>query len=275
AALEAAGTKAKYVDAIDLVHTDGAFGQAAPDFARTDRSVQRTLLPLHAREAAELAYYGAKVLHPRALIPVAGRRIPVYVRPFGDPDSAGTEVSERVAPARFPVKALTAAGGQALVTVTGSGMLGVPGIAARTFHALHTRQISVSLISQASSEHSICFSVPEPLAAEAQESLEREFTGEIGRGEIDGVEVSPAMATVAVVGLGMHGTPGIAAGVFSALAAAKINVVAIAQGSSELNISVVVEARHAAEAQRRIHAGFQLSRIAGGGVVRPERMDVV
>jgi len=346
AALEAAGVKARYVDALDLVHTDGAFGQAAPDFARTDRSAQRVLPPLlargmvpvvpgfigaapggevatlgrggsdltatllaralgaarvslwkdvpglltadprvvpdarvipqlHAREAAELAYYGARVLHPRALIPVAGRRIPVQVRPFGDPDAPGTEVSERVAPARFPVKALTAAGGQALVTVTGNGMLGVPGIAARTFAALQARRISVSLISQASSEHSICFSVPEALAAGARESLEREFTGEIARGEIDGVELGPGMATVAVVGLGMHGTPGVAAGVFSALAAAKINVVAIAQGSSELNISVVVEARQAAEAQRRIHAAFQLSRIAGGGVIRPERMEVV
>ncbi|MBA3496985.1 MAG: bifunctional aspartate kinase/homoserine dehydrogenase I [Gemmatimonadales bacterium] len=346
AALEAAGTRAKYVDAIDLVHTDAAFGRAAPDFARTDRAVHRTLGPLlargivpvvpgfigctpdghvatlgrggsdltatllarglgaarvslwkdvpglltadprvvpdarvipqlHTREAAELAYYGAKVLHPRALIPLAGRRIPVYVRPFGDPDAAGTEVSERVAPARFPVKALTAAGGQALVTVTGSGMLGVPGIAARTFHALHERQISVSLISQASSEHSICFSVPEPLATEAQASLEREFTSEIGRGEIDGVEVSPGMATVAVVGLGMHGTPGVAAAVFTALAGARINVVAIAQGSSELNISVVVEAKQAAEAQRRIHGAFQLARLAGGGVVQPERMEVV
>jgi len=346
AALDAAGTKAKYVDALDLVHTDGVFGRAAPDLARTDRSVQRMLAPLlargivpvvpgfigatpegevatmgrggsdltatllarglgaarvslwkdvpglltadprvvpdarvipqlHAREAAELAYYGAKVLHPRALIPVAGRRIPVYVRPFGDPDSPGTEVSERVAPARFPVKALTAAGGQALVTVTGNGMLGVPGIAARTFHALHTRQISVSLISQASSEHSICFSVPESLATDAREGLELEFTDEIRRGEIDGVELSLGMATVAVVGLGMHGTPGVAAAVFSALAAARINVVAIAQGSSELNISVVVEARQAGEAQRRIHAAFQLSRIAGGGVIRPEGMELV
>jgi aspartokinase/homoserine dehydrogenase 1 len=346
AALEATGVKAKYVDALDLVHTDSAFGQAAPDYAHTDRATQRVLTPLlargiipvvpgfigrapdgevatlgrggsdltatllaralgaarvslwkdvpglltadprvvpdarviphlHAREAAELAYYGAKVLHPRALIPVAGRRIPVYVRPFGDPESPGTEVSEQVAPARGPVKALTAAGGQALVTVTGSGMLGVPGIAARTFHALHERQISVSLISQASSEHSICFSVPETFAADARESLEREFAGEIGRGEIDGVDVNLGMATVAVVGLGMHGTPGVAAGVFSALAAGRINVVAIAQGSSELNISVVVEARDAAEAQRRIHAGFQLSRIAGGGVIQPERMEVV
>jgi bifunctional aspartokinase / homoserine dehydrogenase 1 len=346
AALDQAGTKARYVDALDVIHTDAAFGQASPDFGRTDRSVQRTLMPLvtrgiipvvpgflgatpsgevatlgrggsdltatllaralgasrvllwkdvpglltadprvvpdarvipqlHAREAAELAYYGAKVLHPRALIPLTGRRVPIYVRPFADPKSPGTEVSERAAPGRFPVKALTAAGGQALITVTGNGMLGVPGIAARTFAALHTRKISVSLISQASSEHSICFSVPEAFAADARQSLLREFQGEIGRREIDGVEVSPAMATVAVVGLGMHGTPGVAAGVFSALAGGGINVVAIAQGSSELNISVVVSAGEAAEAQRRIHTAFQLSRIAGGSVVQPERMELV
>jgi aspartokinase/homoserine dehydrogenase 1 len=235
----------------------------------------RVIPQLHAREAAELAYYGAKVLHPRALIPVMGRQIPIYIRPFADPRSLGTEVSERVRPGRFPVKALTAADGQALITVTGNGMLGVPGIAARTFTALHGRKISVSLISQASSEHSICFSVPEAAAEDARQSLVHEFHREIERREIDSVEVSPGMATIAVVGLGMHGTPGVAAGVFSALAAGKINVVAIAQGSSELNISAVVASGNAAEAQRRIHTAFQLSRIAGGAVVQPERMELV
>ena len=346
AALETSGMKATYVDATEVIHTDAAFGQASPDFARTDEAAQQTLAPLvargvipvvpgfvgaspagevatlgrggsdltatllgralaasrvslwkdvpglltadprvvpdarviprlHAREAAELAYYGAKVLHPRALIPLSGRRIPIFVRPFDDPDSPGTEVSEMVEPGRLPVKALTAAAGQALVTVTGNGMLGVPGIAARTFAALHGRKISVSLISQASSEHSICFSVPEAFANDARDSLVQEFQGEIAHREIDGVEVSPGMATVAVVGLGMHGTPGVAAGVFSALAKGGINVVAIAQGSSELNISVVVAASEAGEAQRRIHAAFQLSRIAGGSVIRPERLEVV
>jgi aspartokinase/homoserine dehydrogenase 1 len=235
----------------------------------------RVIPELHAREAAELAYYGAKVLHPRALIPLAGRKISIFVRPFADPKSPGTEVSERVGAGRFPVKALTAALGQALITVTGNGMLGVPGIAARTFASLHGRKISVSLISQASSEHSICFSVPEAFAEAARQSLLQEFHREIARREIDGVEVSPGMATVAVVGLGMHGTPGIAAATFTALAGAGINVVAIAQGSSELNISVVVAAEQAAEAQRRIHTAFQLSRIAGGGVVQPERMELV
>jgi aspartokinase/homoserine dehydrogenase 1 len=344
--LEQSGVKARYVDAAEVIQTDGVFGQASPDFARTDRQAHRILQPiltrhlipvvpgflgaaptgdvttlgrggsdltatllaralgasrvllwkdvpglltadprvvadarvipqLHTREAAELAYYGAKVLHPRALIPLAGRKIALHVRPFADPASAGTEVSEAAAPGKFPVKALTAAGGQALITVTGNGMLGVPGIAARTFAALHTRGISVSLISQASSEHSICFSVPEGFAEQARQGLQTEFQGEIARREIDGVEVSPDMATVAVVGMGMHGTPGVAAGVFSALASGGINVVAIAQGSSELNISVVVSTNEAAEAQRRIHDAFQLSRIAGGSVIRPERMELI
>ena len=346
AALEASGTRAEYVDALDVIATDDTFGHASPDIAATDRNAAAVITPilgrkavpiipgffgktaggdlatlgrggsdltatllaraleaqrvslwkdvpglltadprvvpdtrvipkLHTREAAELAYYGAKVLHPRALIPLTGRNIPIYVRPFENPESPGTEVSEQVSAGRFPVKALTAAGGQALITVTGNGMLGVPGIAARTFAALHSRQISVSLISQASSEHSICFSVPEALAVQARDSLVEEFREEISHREIDGVEVSPGMATVAVVGLGMHGTPGVAAGVFSALAAGDLNVVAIAQGSSELNISVVVAAADAAEAQRRIHAAFRLSRIAGGSVIRPEQMEIV
>ncbi|HEX5386376.1 MAG TPA: bifunctional aspartate kinase/homoserine dehydrogenase I [Gemmatimonadales bacterium] len=235
----------------------------------------RVIPQLHTREAAELAYYGAKVLHPRALIPLAGRRIPLFVRPFAEPAAAGTEVSERIGTTRLPVKALSAATHQALVTVAGNGMLGVPGIAARTFTALQGRNISVSLISQASSEHSICFSVPAAAARGAREALEREFRDEIARREIDAVEVRPGLATLAVVGLGMAGTPGIAAGVFSALASGGINAVAIAQGSSELNISVVVEGEHAAEAQRRIHAAFQLSRIGGGSVTRPERVEVV
>jgi len=249
-----------------------------PGFLTADPKVvpdARVIQQLHSREAAELAYYGAKVLHPRALIPLTGRRVSLRVRPFADPASPGTEVSERAHPGRLPVKAISASGGQSLITVTGNGMLGVPGIAARTFAALHGRNISVSLISQASSEHSICFTVPEALAEAAQQGLLDEFEKEIRGQEIDGVEITPGMATIAVVGLGMHGKPGVAATTFAALASAQINVVAIAQGSSELNISVVVSNLSSGEAQRRIHAAFRLSRIAGGAVVQPERMELV
>src|SRR5881398_1255890 len=123
----------------------------------------RVVPQVHVREAAELAYYGAKVLHPRALIPVLKRPVAIRIRPFADPTSLGTEISRRRTLEQYPVKALSAIPQQALLTVAGSGMLGVPGIAARTFAAVHQQGISVSLITQASSEHSICFSVPRSL----------------------------------------------------------------------------------------------------------------
>jgi len=218
---------------------------------------------LHVREAAELAYYGAKVLHPRALIPLGKRNIAVRIRPFANPDSKGTEISQRRTVRGHPVKALSAIPAQALLTVTGNGMLGVPGIAARTFEAVHRAGVSVSLISQASSEHSICFSVPSGSAARARKSLRETFRREIDRGEIDGVEMQAGVAAIAIVGLGMAATPGIAARAFTALSDAGINVVAIAQGSSELNLSVVVDGREGAAAQRALHAAFHLQLAKG------------
>src|SRR6266513_2475797 len=304
AALDAAGCPAVYVDATEVVQTDGTFGGASPDLRRTERSARKALRPLlargtvqdvpglltadprivpdarvvpqvHVREAAELAYYGAKVLHPRALIPVMKRNVAIRIRPFADPTSLGTEISRRRTLHQYPVKALSAIPQQALLTVAGSGMLGVPGIAARTFAAVHHQGISVSLITQASSEHSICFSVPAESAERARKSLEETFRPEIGRQEIDGVEVRTGLATLVVVGLGMAGTPGIAARVFSALAEARINVIATAQGSSELNLSLVVDAKDAPRAQRAVHAAFQISKIGGGAVAHPDRTDVV
>lgn len=234
----------------------------------------RVLPQLNVREAAELAYYGAKVLHPRALIPVVGRKVPLFVRPFADGMSEGTEVSERETGLDVPVKALSAAPSQALVTVEGNGMLGVPGVAARTFAALKREDISVSLISQASSEHSICFCVPAESAEAARVCLSEAFREEIAHREIDGVSVKQGVATIAVVGLGMAGTPGVAQRVFSALAANVINVIAIAQGSSELNISAVVEEAQSKEAQQAIHAAFQLGKVGGGSVAPRDRLDI-
>jgi bifunctional aspartokinase / homoserine dehydrogenase 1 len=235
----------------------------------------RVIPQLNVREAAELAYYGAKVLHPRALIPLGGRPVPVFIRPFATPDAAGTEISGRRTLDRYPVKALSAMLGQALLTVAGRGLIGVPGVAGRTFATLSAHGTSVSLITQSSSEQSICFTVPEREARAARDALERAFREEIARREVDSIQVQTGMATVAVVGLGMAGTPGIAARVFSALAAAEINMVAIAQGSSELNISFVVEAAAAAVAQKRIHETFQLAKIGGGAVAGSRTVDVV
>ncbi|MES2522078.1 MAG: bifunctional aspartate kinase/homoserine dehydrogenase I [Gemmatimonadota bacterium] len=235
----------------------------------------RVVPQLNTREAAELAYYGAKVLHPRALIPLHRLRIPVFVRPFANPASAGTEISARRTLDRYPVKALSVIRQQALVTVTGNGMLGVPGIAARTFSALHGAGISVALISQASSEQSICLCVPADRAGAAQQALTTAFASELSRHELDGIDVQRGMAMLAVVGLGMAGRPGIAARKFSALSGAGVNIVAIAQGSSELNISVVIAERDAEAAALAVHEEFQMSKIGGGGERRDDQLDVV
>ena len=235
----------------------------------------RLIPQLHHREAAEVAHFGAKVLHPRALIPLDGSRVLLEVRSFLDPEQPGTEVSTRRTLPRYPVKAVATIGSQALVTVSGKGMMGVPGIAARTFEAVHAQGLSVSTIFQASSESSIGFTLRQSHAARAVAALRRAFREELGTGLIDAVGYREGVAVIAVVGEGMAGTPGIAARVFTALAAAGVNVIAIAQGSSERNISFVVTGGEAGEAARRVHAAFQLSKIGGGRAVEAPRTDVV
>ena len=235
----------------------------------------RLIPQLHHREAAEVAHYGAKVLHPRALIPIAGTRITLHVRSFIHTDQAGTEVSARRSLSQYPVKALAIVRGQAIVTVAGKGMVGVHGIAARTFVAVDTERLSVSTIFQASSESSIGFTLPEGEADRAVQSLRSAFRDELQNGLIDNITARGGMAVVAVVGDGMAGAPGIAARVFTALASGGINVIAIAQGSSERNISFAVTAEQATEAARRVHAAFQLSKIGGGGAPVAPRTDVV
>lgn len=235
----------------------------------------RHLPHVHTAEASELAYYGAKVLHPRSLLPLTGRRTPLFVRPFAEPEAAGTEVSVRRDGERSPVRSLSAVRDQALLTVSGNGMLGVPGIAARAFGALQQAGISVSLIAQASSEYAIDFTIPAGTSAKAVSALRAAFRPEIEHGEIDAIEVRDRIAILAVVGLGMAGHPGIAARVFDALADAGVNVIAIAQGSNERNISVVVEERAVNDAIRRIHDVFQLGKVGGGRPRRRHGRDVV
>lgn len=235
----------------------------------------RVIPQLNVREAAELAYYGAKVLHPRALIPLARTRVPVFVRPFGAPEDQGTEISSRRTLHKYPVKALSIVRSQSLVTVTGSGMLGVPGIAARTFTALQHAGVSVSFITQASSEHAISLCIPSESADVARAALEATFAAERARREIERVDVRREVAMLAVVGLGMAGTQGLAARVFAALGRAAINVVAIAQGSSELNITVVLDDAQSAEAVRAVHDEFQLDKIGGGAGTETQHVDVV
>jgi aspartokinase/homoserine dehydrogenase 1 len=241
----------------------------------------RLIPSLHVREASELAYHGAKILHPRALIglPAATR---LYLRPLADPGSMGTEISSfatvgekrRGMPA-LPVKALAVITDQALVTIVGNGMAGLPGVAARALSALETMGISVSLISMASSEHSLCIAVPGSVASAVATRWQTVFAAELARRDIDGIEVRRKVATLAIVGLGMAGTPGVSARLFDALAQSRINVVAIAQGASEMNVSVVIDDSAAAVAQRAVHAAFRLDKIGGGDAGARRHADVI
>ena len=219
----------------------------------------RVLAELHYREAAELAFYGAKVLHPRTMIPLVDRRIPLFVRNTFR-DGSVTRIADDVKPGAYPVKALTAIHRQSLVSIEGSGMIGVPGVAGRAFTALSQAGHSVSMISQASSEASICFVVPEGESAHAVGALEEAFASERRAKLIDRVRAEP-VALIAVVGLGMRKRPGIAARTFSALSGARVNVVAIAQGSSELNITIAVDEGDATRALQALHNEYQLHKL--------------
>ena len=204
-------------------------------------------------EVAELAYFGAKVLHPRAIRPVVERGIPLWVKNTFNPSCPGTRIMMEAEDARGAVKAVTAIQDLSMVTVEGRGMMGVPGIAARTFAAVASQGASVLMISQASSEQSICFVIPSDTVPPVVKAVEEEMAAELQRRDIDRVWSTDRMVIITAVGAGLRRTPGVAARTFGALAQGDINVVAVAQGSSECSISLVVSAEDAAEAVRQIH----------------------
>jgi len=210
-------------------------------------------------EAFELAYFGAKVVHPGTMSPLLAARIPVWVRNTFKPDLPGTRIGpEHDAEAR-PVKGLTIAADMALVEVEGTGMIGVPGTAERVFGALREADISVVMIAQASSEHSICCAVRGADAERAVRVLREVFARELASGMLQAIDAEGDIAVLAAVGDGMAGHPGVAAQLFTGLARAEVNVRAIAQGGSERNISVAINAVDATRALRAVHAGFWLS----------------
>jgi aspartate kinase len=218
----------------------------------------RTLPELSYIEAAELSYFGAKVLHPKTILPAVRQAIPVRIKNTFQPEHPGTVIVAEPRPSRHVVKAITAIRDLSLVTVEGRGMMGVPGVAAKVFGAVARERINVLMISQSSSEQNICFAIPQASATLAVAALRSELGPELARRDIERVEAQAPMAIVAVVGAGMRGTPGIAAKTFTALARAGINIIAIAQGSSEYNISFCIDEEQMAEAVRRVHAEFDL-----------------
>src|SRR5688500_1091302 len=209
-------------------------------------------------EAMELAYFGAKVIHPQTMAPAVEKKIPIWIRNTFAPERGGTLICESpVSP--HAVKGITSIERIALVNLEGAGMIGVPGTAERLFGALRDEGVSVILISQGSSEHSICFAVPEADAALTERTVRQAFATELRQAQIQNVDLVTGCSILSVVGDGMAGTPGIAASVFGALAAAGVNVRAIAQGSSERNISAVIDERQSTRALRSVHARFYLS----------------
>jgi aspartokinase/homoserine dehydrogenase 1 len=209
-------------------------------------------------EAMELAYFGAKVIHPQTMAPAVEDAIPIWIRNTFAPHKPGTLICAHPA-SKLPVKGITSIDRVALINLEGTGMIGVPGTAHRLFGALREEGISVILISQGSSEHSICCAIPQEQAERAVAVTRRAFERELAEGHIQSVDVDPDLAILAVVGDGMAGTPGVAAKVFNALGTSGVNVRAIAQGASERNISVVVDGRGATRALRSVHAGLYLS----------------
>ena len=209
-------------------------------------------------EACELAYFGAKVIHPQTMSPAIARGIPITIRNTFRPQHLGSRIG-RERSALPPVKGVSVIDGLALINVEGAGMIGVPGTAERLFGALRQAGISVVMISQGSSEHSICCVVREHESAHAGAVLHDAFARELGRGSLQAVSVEPGISVLAIVGDGMAGTPGVAARLFQHLARGQVNVRAIAQGASERNISVAIRSADATKALRVVHAGFYLS----------------
>jgi aspartate kinase len=210
-------------------------------------------------EAAELSYFGAKVIHPRTVLPAIEAGIPVRILNTFAPSDPGTTITASTPRDDTVVKATTSLGGLGMVTVQGAGMSGVPGFAARVFDTTAAQEVSVLMISQASSENSICLVVPHESVDRLEAALRKMFSRELARHDVEKVEIEAPVAIVSAVGEGMRGTPGVAARLFGAIARAKVNVVAIAQGSSELNISLVVHESDRETAVRAVHQEFHSS----------------
>ena len=210
------------------------------------------------KEAAELAYFGAKVIHPNTMSPAIANDITVWIKNSFKPEAPGTRISAS-SPSDVPIKGFAAVEDMVLINVEGTGMIGIPGVAHKLFGALHAVGVSIVMISQASSEYSICFAVPRAHAGLTKQTVEQTFFAEIQRGEIQTIEVRESCCIVAMVGDGMIERLGISGKFFNALGKAGVNVRAIAQGSSERNISAVIEQHEATKALRALHSAFYLS----------------
>lgn len=218
----------------------------------------RTIPEVSYREAAELAYFGAKVLHPKTLNPVVQAAIPVWIRNSFAPERRGTKITPEGRSIGGGVKALTAIRDVTLISVGGPGIVGLPDVVGRTFSTTADVRANVLLISQSSSQNDICFIVAAADAQRTVEALRKEFAQDLAHHNVEHITVDPNIAIVAVVGENMRGIPGIAGKTFSALGREGVNLIAIAQGSSESNISFVIEEQDVKTALTTTHREFGL-----------------
>src|SRR6476659_1700035 len=218
----------------------------------------RLLREISYNEAAELAYFGAKVLHPKTLRPVVQSEIPVWIRNSFAPEKSGTRITTGGHPTEHGVRAITAIPNVSMITIGGRGIVGVVGVAAKTFQAVASVRANVLLISQSSSENDICLIVESSDAPATLKALRAAFAADLRHHDVEYIGVNADIAIVAIVGEKMRGTPGIAGRTFSALGRSGINIIAIAQGSSEYNVSFVVEAGAMRDAVGAVHEEFEL-----------------
>ncbi len=244
----------------------------------------RESFPLKAvtyEEAMEMSHFGAKVIHPPTMSPALKKKIKIRIKNTFNPDFPGTVILERESSIQFNMKGISSIDDISLIRVQGSGMVGVTGIASRMFGALARKNINIMLITQASSEHSICFVVLPKLGDDAKQAIQEEFKYEIREGQIGEVIVENDLSVIAVVGEDMKQTPGISGKVFQALGKNGINIHAIAQGSSELNISLVIPRSCLSKALNVLHDDLFVSQqqtlnifMAGPGLVGSELLNL-
>ncbi|PRQ22523.1 putative homoserine dehydrogenase, Aspartate kinase [Rosa chinensis] len=244
------------------------------------------LKTLSYQEAWEMSYFGANVLHPRTIIPVMRYDIPIIIRNVFNLSAPGTKICRSSATEdevdqslESFVRGFATIDNLALVNVEGTGMAGVPGTASAIFSAVKDVGANVIMISQASSEHSVCFAVPEKEVKAVSKALQSRFREALNAGRLSQVQVIPNCSILAAVGQRMASTPGVSATLFNALAKANINVRAIAQGCSEYNITVVLKREDCIRALRAVHSRFYLSRttiamgIVGPGLIGATLLD--
>jgi aspartate kinase len=220
----------------------------------------RVLERVSYKEAAEMSYFGAKVLHPQTIMPAVDENIPIRIKNTFAPDMPGTLISADTPVHQYNVKTVTSITGMTLVSVEGRGMIGVPGVAGRVFTTTARHRISVLMFSQGSSEQHISLVINRRDGDQTVKALRREFEGEIERRRIDRISSISDIAIIALVGEGIKGVPGVAARAFGTLGSAGINIMMIAQGSSELNLSIVVREQDAPRAVQLIHEAFELGK---------------